>query len=145
MIGPHANCITRKQRFDIFQQKLVLEDSARQNDRVQRVRVAQSNRATAQTRGHASLEGPRNLARVSATLPVSDDALQQRPEVQLPAGEGKGFRMTRSLSALAACPSKEISRVNPSRAATVSKSRPIEVVEKVRMPLVTSSAAFPNR
>ncbi len=42
---------------------------------------------------------------------------------------------------IAACPSKVISRVNPSRAATVSKSRPIEVVEKVRTPLVTSSSS----
>ena len=45
-------------------------------------------------------------------------------------------------SHIAACPSKVISRVKPSSAAAVSKSRPMEVVAKVRTPLVDQLQAL---
>ena len=113
--------------------------------------MAESHGAVPQTCRHSSLESPRNLAPISTTLAVADYTLQQRPEVQLHSGKGEGICIDAGAcrancsTHIAACPSKETSRVNPSSAATVSKSRPIEVVEKVRTPLVTSSAASPNR
>ena len=92
MICPDAQGFIRQQRPYIFEQQLVLEDSPRQNDGVEAVFMAKCDRAIPQTRGNASLEGTRDLSRVPATQAISDHALQQRPEIQLHTGEGKGIR-----------------------------------------------------
>ncbi len=70
MICPDAQGFIRQQRLDIFEQQLVLEDSPRQNDGVEAVCMAKCDRAIPQTCGNASLEGPRNLSRIPATLAI---------------------------------------------------------------------------
>ena len=148
MICPDAQGFIRQQRPYIFEQQLVLEDSPGQYDGVEAVFMQRRSRNPADPqqrlpgRRARSLPGPGHTGDQRLTLCSSGLKSNSTPV------KGKAYASTRAAlrancsTHIAACPSKEISRVNPSRAATVSKRRPIEVLEKVRTPLVTSSTAF---
>ena len=150
MVGPYLKTCAIEQRLYVLQQKFVLKDSAREDDDAKAMLQRHHFDGRKQPLSNPSLKCPGNLMDRASANPVGDDALKQWAKIEFVIGERKGIRVCidRAFSLpcncstqIAAWPSKVDSLTNPSSAAAASKSLPIDVVEKVRTPLRTSSRA----
>ena len=147
VIRPDLQRLALQQYFQIAQQQFVLKHAAGKHDGVGIVRRTQIRAASqrqqqfpgetpAQSHAH-----PDHAADREALRAASDENPVHPAQTGTRIPPRSADLRANCSSHIAACPSKLVSRVNPTNAATVSNSRPIDVVANVRIFFRTSCSA----
>src|SRR6187200_1147950 len=100
-VGPRFELLRSDQRGEVFQQKLILKDAARDHDGVEFVRAAERHGRVGQATRDASVKRPRDLADLAPAPAVPCHPVEERAKVELAVREGEwvtiGSRRSASL------------------------------------------------
>src|ERR1035441_7328690 len=95
MISPNLQMRRFEERFQILQQKLILEDSAREHDRINAIRSADLLHAVRESSCQASLESAGNFVHASTAQAVLSHREQQGTKVEFFSSKWKWIRLSR--------------------------------------------------
>src|ERR1700722_1571898 len=89
VVCPDLKLLARKQRLQVFQQQVVLEDSAGEHDGINSMLFAQHPYRREQSLRNSPLKCAGSLGYRASPNTIADDAVKQRLKVELMVGEWK--------------------------------------------------------